>query len=514
MTEEKKRGKKPGKKIGIILGIVAAVLAILGSLPFVVPLKQVNDTMEVELGDTLTEDLYDYVSGFKPGFWVTKLDISEVNTNRVGDYTATVKHGFQEFTYDILVRDTTPPELTLNTENIYLKKGQTYPAGYFVEEAFDLGGEITITIADKDFPDYRKSYAYSDRCGENVLSFYATDVSGNESVYTLDVIVDTAPTISGMKDYYVVPGTTLNYLEFIVAEDTIDGDVTGNLRVNAEGVDLSSEGSYELLYICEDSYGLSSEEAVSVNVMEAMDIQELINTHEIHRLEEIIVGAYNLYDIGVYEGKTMEEMYEIMHPTTVRIAPSSKSYGSGFVLEINEEEMVIGTCQHVVKSNSTVDISFFEGTTVKGTVIDTVYDYDLGFVSVKLEDISTELLDRLYTVHIDKGYWDELNNEADLEIGIRCINDQGSVWRDRKGKLIYKSGTTDLMWRKLPQVTRVSTQLFHGASGSALFDIHGNFMGVATYIITGGGRYESYCSTVETFCEAYEKVFESNAYYQ
>ncbi|MBQ8040494.1 MAG: hypothetical protein IJ274_11615, partial [Lachnospiraceae bacterium] len=78
---------------------------------------------------------------------------------------------------------------------------------------------------------------------------------------------------------------------------------------------------------------------------------------------------------------------------------------------------------------------------------------------------------------------------------------------DRKGKLVYKSGTTDLMWRSPPQVTRVTTSLFHGASGSGMFDIHGNFMGVATYIITGAGRYENYCSTVETFCYAYEETF-------
>ena len=514
MTEEKRNGKKRWKKVAVIAGITVFILLIVGALPFVIPLKQVTDTMEIELGDALTENLDDYVSGFEPGLWVTKLDVSNVDTNRVGDYTVIVKHGFQEFVYDILVRDTTPPELTLKTEKIYLKKGQTYPVSYFVEESFDLGGEVTITAGDFSIHNLRRSYAYSKDCGKYELCLYAVDLSGNEASYTLDVTVDTAPTITGMKDYYVVPGTTLNYLEKIVAEDTVDGDVTGNLRVNAEEVDLSSEGSYKLLYICEDSYGLSSEEAVSVNVMDAKDIQELINTHKIHRLEDIIVGAYNLYDIGVYEGKSMEEMYEIMHPTTVRIKPSEKSYGSGFVLQVEEDQVLIGTNQHVVKNFETVQVYFFDGTMVKGNVLGTAYDYDLAFVGIKREDISEELLDKLYTVHIDKGYWDELENEPDLEIGIRCINDKGSVWRDRKGKLIYKSGTTDLMWRKLPQVTRVSTQLFHGASGSAMFDIHGNFMGVATYIITGAGRYESYCSTVETFCDVYEDMFEKNVYYQ
>lgn len=513
MTEEK--GKKSvGKKVGITLGIVVTVLAIVGLLPFVIPLNQVTREIEVELGDNISEDLHDYVSGFAPGFWVTDLDVSCVDTNHVGDYLAKVKHGFQEMNYTVLVRDTTAPVLTLNTENIYLKKGQMYPVNYFVEEVFDLSEDVIVTVSDNVMPDIKKAYVYSENCGVFVLSFFAKDASGNESEYTLSVTVDTAPTIAGMKDYYVVPGTTLNYLEFIVAEDTVDGDVTGNLRVNAEEVDLSAEGSYKLIYICEDSYGLSSEEAVSVNVMNAMDIQELINTHKIHRLEEIIIGAYNLYDIGYYDNKTMEEMYEIMHPTTTRITTKIPSYGSGFILEIGAEEIIIGTCQHVVKKYDTVDVSFFDGTTVTGTIIGTAYDYDLGFVSVKREDISQELVDKLYTVHINKGYWDSLENEADLEVGVRCINDKGNVWRDRKGKLVYKSGTTDLMWRSLPQVTRVTTSLFHGASGSGMFDIHGNFMGVATYIITGAGRYENYCSTVETFCKVYEEVMGRPVYYQ
>jgi len=513
MTEEKVVKKNKGKKIALILGIVITVLAIVGLSPFVIPIKQVTDTLEVELGETISEELTNYVSGFQPAFWVTDLDLSLVDTNNVGDYTATVKHGFQEFTYSVFVRDTTPPKLTLKTETFYLEKGKTYSASYFVEEVFDLGGDVLITITESRLPDVKRSYAYSDLCGTSVLTFYAVDNSGNKSDYTLDVFFDTPPEIVGTKNFYVVPGTTLNYLENVEATDEIDGIVTNNLRVNAEDVDLSSKGKYDLIYLCEDSYGLSSEVKVSVNVLDAIEIQELINTHKIHRLTEKIEGAYNLYDIGVYDGKTMEEMYEIIHPTAVRIAPSEKSYGSGFILKITEEDVIIGTCQHVVKSNEKVQVYFFDGTTVTGEVAGTVYDYDLGFVSVKLEDVPKELLDKLYTVHIDKGYWDKLENEADLEIGVRCINDQGKVWRDRKGKLIYKQGVTDLMWRELPQVTRVSTQLFHGASGSGLFDIHGNFMGVATYIITGAGRYESYCSTVETFCQAYEKIYEEKAYY-
>ena len=219
------------------------------------------------------------------------------------------------------------------------------------------------------------------------------------------------------------------------------------------------------------------------------------------------VDFEDIYTEGITKVSDVDFKYAKELGVSIKLIGTSKRVGDGFYAMVSPKMI---SDEHPLAGVNGVMNAIF----VKGNVLGTAYDYDLAFVGIKREDISEELLDKLYTVHIDKGYWDELENEPDLEIGIRCINDKGSVWRDRKGKLIYKSGTTDLMWRKLPQVTRVSTQLFHGASGSAMFDIHGNFMGVATYIITGAGRYESYCSTVETFCDVYEDMFEKNVYYQ
>lgn len=510
MTEDKK--KKGKKKLGIVLGIVAAAVVIVVMLPFVVPVKKTVDTITVELGDEISKEPQDYVTGFAPSLWVTSLDVSHVNTNQVGTYIAKVKHSFWEYEYEVIVEDTIAPTLEFFGEEIYIEEGEMYPSNYFVKEAYDISGDVTIKVADSKLPAYNRSYVCIEESGVYVLTFLASDNSGNESKYTLSVTVDTPPTIAGMKDYYVIPGTTLNYLEFITAQDTVDGDVTANVYVSAENVDLSLAGSYELTYICEDSYGLSSEEKVAINVMDSMSIQELINTHKIHRLDEIIVGAYNLYDIGYYDDKTIKEMHEIMHPTAIRIT-NSVGYGSGFILEISDEEIIIGTNQHVVKSQDTVDISFFDGTKVQGTVVDAIWDYDVAFVSVKTTDISQELLDKLYTVHINKGYWDALDNNADLEVGVRCITDKGTVWKDKEGKLVYKSSQGDMQWRSLVEATRITAGLFHGSSGSNIFDIHGNTIGVATYIISGAGRYESYCMTLETLCEQFENVFGRPLYY-
>ena len=155
-----------------------------------------------------------------------------------------------------------------------------------------------------------------------------------------------------------------------------------------------------------------------------------------HRLTEKIEGAYNLYDVGYYDDKTLDEMIKIMHPTTARITNES-GYGSGFIVKIDDENIILGTNQPVVKQQSMVGVYLFDGSFAAGKVLGTNYGYDMAIVSIKVEDIKKETLDQLYTVHIDKGYWDDLDNKANLEIGLRCINDKGQVWRDRKGKLIY-----------------------------------------------------------------------------
>lgn len=499
-------GKHIFKKIGIITGVVAAVLAVLVLLPFAVPLNQVSDSYTVELGNEISTEVTDYVKGFVPGVWVSVLDVTDVNTYCLGEYRATVKQGFHTYEFTINVEDTVAPVLHFSDENFYLKEGEVYAVDYFLDEIVDFSDKVSVFVSEAGKKEAKHSDVCMEKSGIFVLTFVAQDESENESAYTLSVTVDTPPVITGMKDYYVVPGTTLDYLEFIEAYDIVDGDVSENVYVDASGVDLSSEGFYELSYICEDAYGLITEEEVSVNVMASMDIQELINTHEIHRLDDRIIGAYNLYDIGYYDNKTMDEMFEIMHPTTIRIT-NNGGYGSGFILEISDEEIIIGTCQHVVKKQDTVGIYFFDGTKATGTVVGTIWNEDVGFVSVKIEDIPEDLLNRLYTVHINKGYWDSLENETDLEVGIRCITDKGTVWRDRKGKLVYKASHGDMQYRNLYDATRITASLFSGASGSNIFDIHGNTMSVATYVISGGGRYESYGMTLETLCSGFEEIF-------
>ena len=75
-----------------------------------------------------------------------------------------------------------------------------------------------------------------------------------------------------------------------------------------------------------------------------------------------------------------------MHPTTARITNES-GYGSGFIVKIDDENIILGTNQHVVKQQSMVGVYLFDGSFAAGKVLGTNYGYDMAIVSIKVEDI-------------------------------------------------------------------------------------------------------------------------------
>ena len=79
-----------------------------------------------ELGDSVSGDVENYLLGTEWSVGLGELDISQVNQDRIGSYRASVRHGRKEFFYEIIIRDTIPPALTLKQEPIYLAAGREY----------------------------------------------------------------------------------------------------------------------------------------------------------------------------------------------------------------------------------------------------------------------------------------------------------------------------------------------------------------------------------------------------
>lgn len=509
---QKKFYIKTGVAVG--LSIFAMMCMIIIAIPFMFPISQKEETIVVELGTEPDNNVRNYVSGLAPAMWVSKFDYSEVDYMKVGEYKATIKHCFQTLHYTVLVQDTVAPELTLIEDDIYIQADVEYSASHFVEEVFDVSGDVDLTVALKDDADNAKSDIVLSERGEYSLIVYATDGEDNIESETVKINVDTSPELYEVKDFYVVAGSEIDFLEGVTAVDEEDGDVTTDIEVDNADIDLDTEGVYEVVYSVSDSRGFVTETNISVNVMPADDIQELINTREINRNEDTIMGAYNPYDRGYYTDIDMEDVLEEVLPCIVRVRVPGLGVGSGFIIQITEEELIVCTNQHVVGDSEKVEIHFFDGKELEGRVAYANYIDDVAFVTITRNHIPEDLFEQLYTVHINKEYWDELDNEAEIDVGTRTIKEDGVLWQDQTGELVYKETRSVVnMGGRNMTVCETTAQNYPGSSGSAVFDSDGNLIAMVSGYTSGFVGTHYYNVTLDNICLNFYEAFGREVYY-
>ena len=113
--------KKPRKKhllLWISAVLATVTLLVLFVITFVLPVSVKNLIVTYELGSEVSTALEDYVAGNALAMQVTRLDMSEVVADEVGNYEVTVHHGFQTEIFSIVIQDTTAPEITFKQGDI------------------------------------------------------------------------------------------------------------------------------------------------------------------------------------------------------------------------------------------------------------------------------------------------------------------------------------------------------------------------------------------------------------
>lgn len=102
--------------------------------------------------------------------------------------------------------------------------------------------------------------------GKPVISF--TEPEPTETEPDLE-----APILSGVHELAVYQGSTPAYLEGITATD--NRDKAPFLAVDSSGVDLTRPGTYSVTYTATDSSGNTSQQTVTVTVMELVDLDTI-----------------------------------------------------------------------------------------------------------------------------------------------------------------------------------------------------------------------------------------------
>lgn len=464
--------------------------------------EQTFTEMTYEYGDELSTDIEDYLSGTDWSVHLGELDLSQVNEAEPGTYEAVVLHGRERFVYAITIQDTIAPRILWKEGQIYLASGAAYAVEDVIEGISDVDAQTQAFFLEGD--DTRSEVCF-DQVGEYALEIVARDRSGNETMGEIGVIVDTPPDFTGIRDFYVVPGSEPDYGEAVTAWDDMDGDLTASIRVDDSGVTLDQAGSYTLRYLAQDSYGLETVEEALVMVAAPERIQEMIGRREIDRHTDCILGAPNLYDGGASGQEDMEEALAYMRPALVQLYHSvgrgGYSSGSGYIMEITQDHLYICSNKHVVEKYEDWDVYFFNGKRIRGKRIGFSETYDVGVVEVALEDVPDELLDQLMTVHIDRTYWEGLD-EQDIELALERIDRMGGLVHTSTGNLIKIKQRFD--WFEKRSHTEVTIELVHGDSGSAVLDGYGNLICMAYAYSTEPVRY--WCIPLDAVLACYEEI--------
>ena len=99
---------------------------------------------------------------------------------------------------------------------------------------------------------------------------------------------------------------------------------------------------------------------------------------------------------------------------------------------------------------------------------------------------------------------------------MRCINSDGTVWRDREGKLLQKRTDTEInTWKDM---TRLGLSSFSGCSGSAILDGHGNLIAMAKgrviYYENGKQKTSNWGVHLQDILDFYEQTMGKPIHYQ
>ncbi len=271
----------------VVEDIIPPVITLVGANPQDIVLG----TAYTELGATASDNVDGDITAD------ITIDASDVNTSTLGSYqvtynvTDTAGNIAETVTRDVNVvgTDTTPPVITLvgaDPQEIALGTAYT-ELGATASDNVD--GDITTDIV-IDASDVNTSEA-----GEYTVTYNVSDEAGNPAVeITRSVVVsadDTIPVITlvGSNPQEILLNTP--YIELgATASDNIDGDITGNIVIDASAVDVNNTGVYTVTYNVSDTAGNPAVEVTrDVNVLAdtTAPVIALVGANP----QEIVLGA-------------------------------------------------------------------------------------------------------------------------------------------------------------------------------------------------------------------------------
>lgn len=260
-----RRRKRRRRRLIIKILCVCAVIVVAVLIAMNVnPLVLKERTVVQELGEKYNpKDNIEFV--FMGNADKVHIDDSAVDVSQPGDYQVSYTYKGHEKTVDVKVKDTIAPKLEVKSVTADMSEKVT--PEMFVKQVSDRS-KVNISFAKKEKWNKEKTYE---------VSIVATDAAGNktEKKAKLVRIKDkTAPVIKGVKDISILQGEDPDLKSGISVTD--DRDPDPELKINSEGLDHNTPGTYKVTYTATDRSGNQTVKTQNVVVKENPELNEKV----------------------------------------------------------------------------------------------------------------------------------------------------------------------------------------------------------------------------------------------
>ncbi len=193
-----------------------------------------------------------------------------------------------------------------------------------------------------------------------------------------------------------------------------------------------------------------------------------------------IVSVYNLYTVTSQDwfGQTYSR--------------DGKSTGSGIIISLTDDELLVATNNHVVEGEDSLEVQFIDEETAVANIKGTDPDNDLAVIAVSLEEVSEDTLEAIRVATL--GDSDNLKiGEPVVAIGNALGYGQSvtsGIISALNREMRSESGGTEIF-------IQTDAAINPGNSGGALVDLHGNVIGINSSKI-GSTEVEGMCYAIPT----------------
>lgn len=154
------------------------------------------------------------------------------------------------------------------------------------------------------------------------------------------------------------------------------------------------------------------------------------------------------------------------------------SSGTGFIVGQNEKELLLATNNHVVADSTAIQVTFGDDSTAEAVVKGTDADADLAVVSVALEDVDKDTMDKIKVA--------VLGDSDKVKVGQMAVaigNAQGMGQSVTVGYISAKNRELSLQdeqngGEKKMTFLQTDAAINGGNSGGPLLDVNGNVVGI------------------------------------